>query len=97
MITINYNKIIENYENKKLKEDISKYKNYINKISNKWNNCNVKFYNKLSNIKPTILKNNKEITSIYDIINNIKKIDIILPDGRIEIYYKIKNYTIIQL
>ena len=60
------------------------------------------FYNKLSNIKPTIF-NNTEITSIYDFIDiytgkekSPKKIEIIFADGRITLYYRITNYELRQ-
>lgn len=93
-ISNKYNQIINEYDNKQLTSTIIKYKNFINIITNKWQNTKTKFYNQLANIKPTILKNNKEITSINNILqDNPKKIDIIFPDGTIQIYYQIKNYT----
>ena len=63
-----------------------------------YNNCKNNFFNKLTNIKPTIFRNNLELSSINDFINPItkkdifpKKIEIIFMDGKIELSYKITN------
>jgi exodeoxyribonuclease VII large subunit len=96
-ISKKYNLIIGEFDNKQLNEDIIKYKNFINGMALKWTNTKTNFYNQLSNIKPTIIKNNKEITSINNIIqDNPKKLDIVFPDGTIQIYYQVKQYTTIK-
>jgi exodeoxyribonuclease VII large subunit len=98
----NYNNIINSYEKKELLDKLSKYQNIVNIISNDWSKVKTDFYNKLSNIKPTIYKEN-EITSINDFVNpitkkesNPKKIEIIFADGKVNIYYKIINYEFRQ-
>jgi len=77
---------------------LSKYKNITTKIINNWSKVKTEFYNKLSNIKPTIFKGN-EVTSITDFVDittkkelTPKKIEIIFADGKINLYYKIVNY-----
>lgn len=98
----NYDNIINLYEKKEQLEKLSKYKNIVNIISNNWSKVKTDFYNKLSNIKPTIYKEN-EITSIVDFIDpitkketNPKKIEIIFADGKVNIYYRIINYEFRQ-
>lgn len=94
----NYNNIINSYDKKELSDKLFKYKNLISKISNNWSKVKTDFYNRLSNIKPTIFKNN-EVTSITDFINPTtmteitpKKIEIIFADGKINLYYRIITY-----
>ena len=98
----NYNNIINSYDKKEQLEKLSKYKNIINTVSNNWSKVKTDFYNKLSNIKPTIYKE-YEITSINDFIdpltkkeNNPKKIEIIFADGKVNLYYRIINYEFRQ-
>jgi exodeoxyribonuclease VII large subunit len=94
----NYNNIINMYDKKELISKLSKYKNTLNEITNNWSKSKTEFYNKLSNIKPTIFKNN-EVTSITDFIEPDtlketfpKKIEIIFADGKVNLYYKIISY-----
>jgi exodeoxyribonuclease VII large subunit len=98
----NYNNIIHSYDKKEFTDKLSKYKNLITKVSNNWSKVKTDFYNRLSNIKPTIFKNN-EVTSITDFINPItkteitpKKIEIIFADGKVNLYYRIINYEFNQ-
>jgi exodeoxyribonuclease VII large subunit len=98
----NYNNIIDSYDKKEQLDELSKYKKLINLITNNWSKVKTEFYNKLSNIKPTLYKDN-EITSISDFIDpetkkelNPKKIEIIFADGKVNIYYKIINYEFRQ-
>jgi len=101
IIQTNYSKITKNYDLIEIKENILKYSVIIKKNINDYNLTKNKFFNKITNIKPTIFRNNLEITSINDFINTItkketspKKIEIIFIDGKIELYYKIVNYRI---
>ena len=101
LITNNFNKIIKKYDIIEIKENIIKYSSIIKKIMSNYNNCKNKFFNKLTNIKPTIFKNNSEITSIKNFINletkkeiSPKKIQILFIDGKIELSYKLSNYEI---
>ena len=94
----NFNNITQEYDKKELTDKLSKYTKLITKISNNWSQVKTNFYNRLSNIKPTIFKEN-EVTSISDFINPVtkaqitpKKIEIIFADGKINLYYKIINY-----
>jgi exodeoxyribonuclease VII large subunit len=94
----NFNNITQEYDKKELTDKLSKYTKLISKISNNWSQVKTNFYNRLSNIKPTIFKEN-EVTSISDFINPVtkteitpKKIEIIFADGKINLYYKIINY-----
>lgn len=94
----NFNNILNSYDKKEMTNKLSKYKNLANQISSNWSKVKTEFYNKLSNIKPTIFKEN-EITSITDFIDintlkeiTPKKIEIIFADGKINIYYKIIDY-----
>ena len=96
----NYYNILNSYEIKTINDNLTKYKKLINKISSNWAKVKIDFFNKLSNIKPTIFKDkDKEVSTITDFINpttNIettpKKIEIIFADGRVCLYYKIINY-----
>ena len=98
----NYNNIISSYDKKEQIEQISKYKNIVNKISNNWSRVKTEFYNRLSSIKPTIFKDD-EVTSIIDFIDPItkkeltpKKIEIIFADGKVNLYYRIISYEFNQ-
>ena len=71
----------------------------MNCIISLYNKSKVRFLNELSKLKPTIYKNNIELSSITDFIDpetNIekrnKKIEIIFSDGKININYKIISY-----
>ena len=97
-ITNNYSNIIKKYDIKQLLLNIKKYSIQINKILNKYNYLKNTFYCKLSNLKPTIIRNN-ELTSIEDFVNtktNIeikpKKIEIYFIDGMIGLSYKVNKY-----
>ena len=98
----NYNNIMNSYDKKEMTDSLSKYKKIINKISTDWSKVKTEFYNKLSNIKPTIFKKD-EVTSIADFINPYtkqeitpKKIEIIFADGKVNLYYRIINYEFRQ-
>jgi hypothetical protein len=45
-------------------------------------------------MKPTIIKNNKEVVSIHELLDTPKKMDIILADGSIKISYKVLEQNI---
>jgi hypothetical protein len=75
------------------------YKNSLNYIISLYSRSKVRFLNELSKLKPTIYKNNVELSSITDFIDPVtniekrnKKIEIIFSDGKININYKIINY-----
>lgn len=94
----NFNSILNSYDKKEMMNKLSKYKNITSQIMNNWSKVKTEFYNKLSNIKPTIFKEN-EVTSITDFVDittkkelTPKKIEIIFADGKINLYYKIVNY-----
>jgi exodeoxyribonuclease VII large subunit len=94
----NYHSIINHYDKKEFEEKLFKYKKFVGLIQNNWGIMKNNFYNKLSNIKPTIMRD-EEITSIGDFIDkqtkeekSPKKVEIIFSDGKVNIYYKIINY-----
>ena len=93
---------MNSYDKKEMTDSLSKYKKLINKISTDWSKVKTEFYNKLSNIKPTIFKKD-EVTSITDFINPYtkqeitpKKIEIIFADGKVNLYYRIINHEFRQ-
>ena len=89
-INNSYSKIISNYNLKEIKEKLYKYSSYVKNLSNKYHIAKNTFLNITSNAQPKILKFGKEITSIHDIINTSpKKLEIVLPDGRAVISYRI--------
>ena len=99
LITTNFDKIIKKYDIHETKENILKYSSIIKKIISNYNNCKNKFFNKLTNMKPTIFKKNVEITSISNFINletkkevSPKKIEIVFPDGKVELSYKLLSF-----
>lgn len=94
----NYSNIIKKYEIKDTKLKLKKYSNKLQSILSSYMNLKNIFYNKLSNLKPTIIRKN-EIISINDFINvetdievKPKKIEIYLVDGMILLSYKIIKY-----
>jgi exodeoxyribonuclease VII large subunit len=100
LITSNLDKIIKKYDIYEIKENILKYSSIIKKIITNYNNCKNKFFNKLTNMKPTIFKKNIEIISISNFVNfetkkevSPKKIEIVFPDGKVELSYKLLSYT----
>jgi len=93
-INKNYDFILNNYDIKEYKDKMYKYLNKINWIINKYHNAKKSYYNFVSNMKPSIIKNGKEITSIIELLNSPKKADIILPDGSIKISYKVLEQNI---
>ena len=101
LITSEYQNIIKNYDIKKMTFILKKYQNTLNKILLKYISVRNNFYSQLSNIKPTITRNQStELTSIKDFINisknkeiKPKKIDINFIDGMVSISYKIINYS----
>lgn len=97
-ITENYQNIIMKYEIKNILLKVREYKNTFNNIINRFLKSKNNFYSKLSQLKPTIMRN-KEITSINDFINqdtnkevSPKKIEIYFIDGKIILNYKITEY-----
>lgn len=88
-ITQNYNQIVNNYNISEYKEKIYKYSNKINQTLNRYHNAKKSYYNFVSNMKPTIIKNNKEVVSIHELLDSPKKMDIVLPDGNIKVSYKV--------
>ena len=103
-IKVNYQNIIHSYDKKEQLDTLSKYKDFIHKIQNKWTMTKTNFYNKLSNVKPTIYKNDGiELSTITEFINPItlkeitpKKIEIIFADGIVKLYYRIIDYEFRQ-
>lgn len=93
-INKNYDLILTNYNIKEYKDKMYKYLNKINYTLNIYHNAKKSYYNFVSNMKPTIIKNGKEVTSIVELINPPKKADIILPDGSIKISYKVLEQNI---
>jgi exonuclease VII large subunit len=94
----NYTNILLDYDIKEITNFMTKYKLFVNNISNSWSKTKTNFYNQLSNIKPCIYRNDNEISSINDFFDvnknpkNPKKIEIYFADGSINLYYKIINY-----
>ena len=93
-ITQNANIIINNYNIREYKEKLYKYSNKINQTLNKYHNAKKSYYNFVSNMKPTIIKNSKEVVSIHELLDTPKKMDIILADGSIKISYKVLEQNI---
>ena len=93
-ITKNYNQIINNYNIYEYKEKLYKYSNKINQTLNRYHSAKKSYYNFVSNMKPTIIKNNKEVVSIRELLDTPKKMDIVLPDGSIKISYKVLEQNI---
>ena len=98
LVSKNYDKIIYNFEINEYKNNIKNYSNIIKNTLNKYKKAKELFFNYLTNLKPTIIKN-KEVTTIDDFIDpntkkelNPKKIEIYFADGKIKLYYKIIEY-----
>jgi exodeoxyribonuclease VII large subunit len=93
-ISQNYNQIISNYNIKEYKEKLYKYSNKINQVLNSYHNAKKSYYNFISNMKPTIIKNGLEVTSILQLLETPKKMDIILPDGSVNVTYRVLDSNI---
>jgi hypothetical protein len=90
----NYNNIITNYQIYEIKDKLYKYSNLVKNTLYQYNAAKKNYYNLACDLKPTLFIKSKEITSIHDIINSkSKKLEIILPDGKIKISFKIEEYT----
>lgn len=101
IITNNYHRIINDYDTKEIKMSVAYYSSIIRTLKLSYTNAKNKFYNTLTNLKPSIFKIN-EVTSIYDFIDQHskeiilpKKIEIIFSDGRIKINYNIEEYDVV--
>ncbi len=93
LIAKSYDKIISNYNIKEIREKLYKYSVFVKNKINSYNQAKNKYLNMTTSIQPKIFKAGKEITSINDIINTSpKKIEIILPDGRAVISYRIIEF-----
>lgn len=93
LVAKSYDKIISNYNLKEIREKLYKYSAYVKNKINSYHQAKSKYLNMITSIQPKILKAGKEITSINDIINTSpKKIEIVLPDGRAMISYRIMEY-----
>jgi exodeoxyribonuclease VII large subunit len=97
-IDTNYVNIIKKYDMKDIIVKVKKYLNQIKRILTQYSGLKNNFYLQLSNLKPTIIRNN-ELTSVEDFINvdnNIevkpKKIEIYFIDGMVGLSYKIIKY-----
>jgi exodeoxyribonuclease VII large subunit len=86
--TINMEDKIKEFEKIEILNIYSKYKNILNTYMNKYMNSKTKLLNKISNIKPTILKNGREIDSVEDMLSGSKKMKICFFDGSVDVYYK---------
>ncbi len=93
-ISNNYTQIISNYNVKEYKEKLYKYSNKINQVLNSYHNAKKSYYNFIANMKPTIIKNGLEVTSIGQLLEAPKKMDIVLPDGGIHVSYKVLDTNI---
>ncbi len=90
LINQNYKNIISAYNIKEIKEKLYIYSNFVKNKINKYQIVKNTYLNLISNIQPKIFKSGKEITSINDIINTSpKKLEIVFPDGKVTISYKI--------
>ncbi len=93
-IVENVSQIIENYNIKEYKEKLYKFSSKINQILNKYNSAKKSYYNFITNMKPTIIKNGIEVTSINQLLEAPKKMDIILLDGGIKVSYKVLDQNL---
>lgn len=93
-ISKSYDKIISNYNLKEIREKLYKYTTYVKNKINLYVQAKNKYLNMTTSIQPKIFKAGKEITSINDIINTSpKKLEIVLPDGRAIITYRVTEYN----
>ena len=61
-INENYDLLLNNYNVKEYKDKIYRYSNKINYTINKYHNAKKSYYNFVSNMKPSIIKNGKEVS-----------------------------------
>ena len=100
LVTENYSNILKKYDVKNMLIRVRKYSSSLNNIVSRYSNLKNLFYTRLSNLKPTIMRNEDlELTSLADFVNlkknkeiKPKKIEIFFIDGKIKISYKIIEY-----
>ncbi len=91
-INENYDSILENFSISEIKDKLYKYSTMVKDKLQNYNSAKKSYYNYAVDLKPTLYIKSKEINSIQDIISaKSKKIDIVLPDGKIKISFKIEE------
>ena len=86
--TINIEDKLKEFERIEMIQKFNKYKQMLNTHLNRYNKSKTNLLNRISNIKPTILKNGREIDSINDLMEGSKRMKICFVDGSIDLYYK---------
>lgn len=86
--TIKLEDKIKEFEEIEMIKKFSKYKEILNIFMNKYNQNKTSLLNRISNIKPTIFKNGREIDSIDDLMGGSKRMKICFVDGSVDLYYK---------
>jgi exodeoxyribonuclease VII large subunit len=86
-------KIISNFNIKEIKLKLYKYTSFVKNLINNYQSAKNNYFNQIKKSQPKILKSGIEITSINDIVNTSpKKIEIVLPDGRAIISYRVLEF-----
>jgi exodeoxyribonuclease VII large subunit len=95
----NYGNIVNNYTRKEMMQKLQKFSGFINTTLKQYYDAQKIFFDEVHKIKPTILKNGVEVTSLLDFVNpntkietKLKNIEIIFTNGIIKLYYKITHY-----
>jgi len=86
---INYNEKINKFNNKIILDKINIIKNIYNKQFIKYEKYKNIYNEKIKILKPTIFKDNSEITSYFEFMNGSKRLKISFIDKDVNIYYKI--------
>jgi exodeoxyribonuclease VII large subunit len=96
---IDYNKKICGFQQDYIMRRISTINNYTKNKLKHYNSIKSAFATRMSNMKPTMISGTttkREITSIYDIIDNpekvtnkLQKMDMVFYDGRLQVSYRI--------
>lgn len=86
---INYNEKINKFNNKIILDKINIIKNIYNKQFIKYEKYKNIFNQKIKILKPTIFKDNTEITTYAEFNNGSKRLKISFIDKDVDIYYKI--------
>lgn len=86
---INYNEQINKFNNKIILDTINKITNNYNKQIIKYEKYKNIFNEKIKILKPTIFKDNVEITTYAEFNNGSKRLKISFIDKDVDIYYKI--------
>jgi len=87
--SINIDKKIKMFKLKEFENQYHLSKTKYKNIFNKYNNNKNKLLNKIANIKPTIIKDDKELETIEELYSKPKRMKICCFDGSVEISYKI--------